>query len=99
VGIFVSLFLLFNTFAVNMWLQYRGIGLAPLRLRGVGLPRAQPDGEERARVADLRRRTRDVTNRASSDSLPRLGVTTVTLYSMVDTGLLALRALSYHRAR
>ncbi|WP_372790031.1 heliorhodopsin HeR [Paraconexibacter sp.] len=25
-GIFVSLFLLFNTFAINMWLQYRGRG-------------------------------------------------------------------------
>ncbi len=25
-GIFVSLFLLFNSFAVNMWLQYRGVG-------------------------------------------------------------------------
>ncbi len=25
-GIFVSLFVLFNTFAVNMWLQYRGRG-------------------------------------------------------------------------
>jgi hypothetical protein len=25
-GIFVSLFLLFNSFAVNMWLQYRQIG-------------------------------------------------------------------------
>jgi len=25
-GIFVSLFLFFNSFAVNMWLQYRGIG-------------------------------------------------------------------------
>ena len=25
-GIFVSLFVLFNSFAVNMWLQYRGIG-------------------------------------------------------------------------
>jgi hypothetical protein len=26
VGIFISLFVLFNTFAVNMWLQYRGRG-------------------------------------------------------------------------
>ena len=26
IGIFVSLFLLFNTFALNMWLQYRGRG-------------------------------------------------------------------------
>ena len=26
IGIFVSLFVLFNTFAVNMWLQYRGRG-------------------------------------------------------------------------
>ena len=26
IGIFISLFLLFNTFAVNMWLQYRGRG-------------------------------------------------------------------------
>jgi bacteriorhodopsin len=25
-GIFVSLFILYNSFAVNMWLQYRGIG-------------------------------------------------------------------------
>jgi len=25
-GIFVSLFLFFNSFAVNMWLQYRGVG-------------------------------------------------------------------------
>jgi hypothetical protein len=25
-GIFVSLFILFNTFAVNMWLGYRGKG-------------------------------------------------------------------------
>ena len=25
-GIFASLFLLFNSFAVNMWLQYRGVG-------------------------------------------------------------------------
>jgi hypothetical protein len=26
IGIFVSLFVLFNTFALNQWLQYRGIG-------------------------------------------------------------------------
>ncbi len=26
VGIFISLFVLFNTFAINMWLQYRGRG-------------------------------------------------------------------------
>jgi hypothetical protein len=26
IGIFITLFLLFNTFAVNMWLQYRGRG-------------------------------------------------------------------------
>jgi hypothetical protein len=25
-GIFISLFVFFNSFAVNMWLQYRGIG-------------------------------------------------------------------------
>ena len=60
-GIFVSLFLFFNSFAVNT----RGCSTAesapaPLRLRGVGLPRPQPDGEERARVADLRRRARDL---------------------------------------
>jgi hypothetical protein len=34
VAIFITLFLLFNTFAVNMWLQYRG--------RGAGRPRRSP---------------------------------------------------------
>ena len=29
-GIFVSLFVFFNCFAVNMWLQYRGRGVAAL---------------------------------------------------------------------
>jgi hypothetical protein len=46
IGIFVSLFLFFNSFALNQWLQYRQVG--PWRSYAFGekdLPRAQPRGE------------------------------------------------------
>ena len=37
VGIFVSLFLFFNSFALNQWLQYRQVGpVAQLRVRREG---------------------------------------------------------------
>ena len=36
IGIFVSLFLFFNSFAVNQWLQYRRIGRGRNYLWGEG---------------------------------------------------------------
>ena len=55
-GIMISLFIFFNIFAVNQWLQYRQIGsLAGLPLRGKGLYHPQPGGQVGAGVADVLR--------------------------------------------
>ena len=53
-AIFVSLFLFFNVFAVNMWLQYRAHrALARLPLRRARLHAAEPVREVGARLAGL----------------------------------------------
>ena len=61
-GILISLFVLFNTFALNQWLQYRQVGaLARLPLRGVAVRHPQPRREVRARLADLREHAHSLT--------------------------------------
>ena len=58
-GIFVSLLVLFSSFAVNMWLQYRGVGRwkDPVFAERAYLS-PQPGCQERPRLAGLRRRAR-----------------------------------------
>ena len=58
VAIFITLFLLFNTFAVNMWLQYRGRGRWADPASSSASTCPQPRRQERARLAGLRRRAR-----------------------------------------
>ena len=55
VAIFVTLLLLFNSFAVNMWLPvppHRALGRPAIR--GTPLPGAQPGRQERPRLAGIR---------------------------------------------
>ena len=54
-AIFVSLFVFFNIFAINMLLQYRGRPLAQLRLRRNRLHHLESRGEVGPRVAGVRR--------------------------------------------
>ena len=69
VAIFVTLFLLFNSFAVNMWLGYRKAGryTQPAVGRAV-LPRVEPGRQERARLAGVRGRARRQLTSRSGDT-------------------------------
>ena len=55
-ALFISVFVMFNCFAINQFLQYRGVGpLARLRLRRGRLHRAVVRGQDDPRLADLLR--------------------------------------------
>ncbi len=69
-GIVIAELVFFFSFGLNQWLQYRGIGRwSRLRLRREDLSRPQPRGEVRARLADLRRVTRHLTDLGSTSSI------------------------------